>query len=148
MREVLWGIIVLCLLFACITDCRTCTVYNFTWWISGTAAGILLMTGSKDFTLGEAAELGAFVLLQLLFFSRMYGKADSYAFSVCATAEAAFGLGLKGYLIHMLAAFCLLALIQGMCRNIDKHGNLKHPVPFLPYITLAFFALLWYHYTC
>ena len=60
MREVLWGIIVLCLLFACITDCRTCTVYNFTWWISGTAAGILLMTGSKDFTLGEAAELGAF----------------------------------------------------------------------------------------
>lgn len=148
MRGLFWGIIVLCLLAACYTDCRTCSVYNVTWWISGTAAVILLVMGRNSFGVKEATELGIFVFLQLFVFSGMYGKADSYAFSVCAIAGTSAGMGLKEYLMHMLAAFCLLALIQGMCRNIDKHGNLKHPVPFLPYITLAFFALLWYHYTC
>lgn len=148
MREVLWGVIALCLLFACVTDCRTCRVYNFTWWISGTAAILLLMSGKNCLSMEDVVGLGLFVFLQMRFFSEMYGKADCYAFCVCALAEAAAGMGLWEYLVHMLGAFCLLAVVQAFCRNIDKRGNLKRPVPFLPYITLAFWALLWYHYTC
>ena len=148
MRLALWAVIALCLLFACITDCITCQVYNFTWWISGAAAALLLGTRKNGISLVCLGELGFFILLQLRLFSRLYGRADCYAFSVCAIAEAAAGLELAGFLVHMLGAFCLLALVQGMRRNIGKRGNLKRPVPFLPYITLAFWALLWYHYSC
>lgn len=109
---------------------------------------LLCLTGEEKFAAENAAELGIFVLLQLKFFSRMYGRADCYAFCVCAAAEAAAGLGMAGFLGHMLGAFCLLAVVQGARRNIDAGGNLKRPVPFLPYITLAFWAMLWYHYTC
>lgn len=148
MRLFLWSVIAVCLLFACITDCRTCQVYNFTWWIAGTAAGVLLMSGSIPLNVERMAELVGFVFLQCAVFSKMYGKADCYAFSVCALAETAAGMGATGYLAHMLGAFCLLAVVQGIRRNVDRRGNLKRPVPFLPYITLAFWALLWYHYTC
>lgn len=148
MRLVLWSVIAVCLLFACIMDCRTCQVYNFTWWISGTAALLLLVTGENRMDMECVAGLGLFVILQLKLFSEMYGRADCYAFCVCALAEAAAGLGIAEFLIHMLAAFCLLAVIQGIRGNIDRRGNLKQPVPFLPYITLAFWTLLWYHYSC
>lgn len=112
------------------------------------AALLLLITGENRMDMECVAGLGLFVLLQLKLFSKMYGRADCYAFCVCALAEAAAGLGIVEFLIHMLAAFCLLAVIQGIHRNIDRRGNLKQPVPFLPYITLAFWTLLWYHYSC
>lgn len=148
MTPTLWAVIAACLLFACVTDCKTCQVYNFTWWISGTAAVLLLAACENGVSLECAGGLGLFIILQLKFFSKLYGRADCYAFCVCATAEAAAGLRLAGFLAHMLGAFCLLAAVQGIRGNIDKRGNLKRPVPFLPYITLAFWALLWYHYSC
>ncbi len=147
MSVALWGVIAGCMLFACITDLRTCEVYNVTWWIAGGAAVLLLLTETDGFDPDILAGLGVFVLLQLFLFSGMYGRADSYAFSVCAVAEAAVGLPLAGYLIHMLLSFTLLAFVQGLRHNIGKEGNLRRPVPFLPYITLAFFALLWYSVT-
>ncbi len=148
MSALLWAVVAVCLAGACIMDCRTCQVYNFFWWISGAAAGILLLMRKEQVGVEEVAELGIFILVQCTFFAKMYGRADCYAFSVCAAAEAAAGIGGIGFLAHMLGAFCLLALVQGIRRNIDSRGNLKRPVPFLPYITLAFWALLWYHYTC
>lgn len=148
MRAFLWAVVAACLMSACIMDWQTCQVYNFLWWISGAAAGILLLTRKGRIGPEEAIELAAFVFLQCTFFSKVYGKADCYAFSVCAAAEASAGIGATGFLAHMLGAFCLLALVQGIRRNIDGRGNLKRPIPFLPYITLAFWALLWYHYTC
>lgn len=147
MSGVLWGVLAVCLAFACITDCRTCLVYNFTWWIAGAAAGVLLFAERERLEGDFLLELVIFILLQLLLFSRMYGRADCYAFCVCAVAEAAVGLPLSGYLFHMLLSFLLLAFVQGLRHNIDKGGNLRRPVPFLPYITLAFWALLWYSVT-
>lgn len=144
MSGALWGVIALCLLSACITDCRSCQVYNVTWWVSGAAAVALLLGERGRPEIGLFLELGFFVLLQLLLFPKMYGRADCYAFSVCAVAEAAAGLSLRGYLLHMLLSFMLLAFVQALRHNIDRRGNLRQPVPFLPYITLAFWALLWY----
>ena len=147
MRPALWSVIAVCLLYACITDCRTRQVYNFTWWIAGTAAALLLSAGNR-ITAERLLELALFTALQCGFFSKMYGKADCYAFSVCAAAAASEGIGLAGFLNHMLLAFALLAVVQGIRRNIGADGNLKRPVPFLPYITLAFWGLLWYYNSC
>lgn len=147
MNGALWCVLAGCLLFACITDCRTCEVYNITWWVAGGAASLLLWNGKSGIEAGCLLELGFFILLQQKLFSRMYGRADCHAFSVCAVAEAAAGLSLTGYLLHMLLAFTLLAFVQGLRHNIGRKGNLRRPVPFLPYITLAFCALLWYSVT-
>lgn len=144
MREALWCVIAVCLLSACITDLRTCQVYNITWWISGAAAAVLLFWERAGFAPRFLLELGFFILLQLTLFPKMYGRADCYAFSVCAVAEAAAGISLTGYLLHMLLSFLLLAFVQAFRHNIGRGGNLRRPVPFLPYITLAFWAMLWY----
>lgn len=146
MREMLWIILSISLLSACVMDCISCEVYNVTWWFGGTAALLLFLTGGrerKEMLVG----LVVFAGLQLVVFARMYGKADCYAFCVCAVAYAAAGIDMVGYLLHMLLSFMLLAVVQGARRNIGKDGNLKTPVPFLPYITLAFLILLWYHVT-
>lgn len=148
MNVLLWGVIAVCLLFACATDCKTCLVYNVTWWMSGAAALGLLLLYRPLPALAQWVELLAFIALQLLLFARLYGRADCYAFCVCAMAETAVGLAFLDYLVHMTLAFLLLTLVQGLRRNIGRRGNLKEPVPFLPYITLAFWALLWYHSSC
>lgn len=146
MTEALWGIIAVCLLFACITDCRSREVYNVTWWAAGAAAAALLLRGGRpDGVL--FLELGVFILLQLKLFPKLYGRADCYAFSVCAVAETAAGLSMTGYFLHMLLSFLFLAFVQALRHNIGSGGRLRHPVPFLPYITLAFWSLLWYSVT-
>lgn len=145
MTELLWFVLAASLLFACATDCKSCEVYNFTWWIGG-AAALLLLAGNRDnISAMNLIQLLFFIALQLLFFSKMYGRADCYAFSVCAVAETAVGMLLAEYLFHMLIAFAFLAIVQGVRCNIARNGNLKRPVPFLPYIMLAFWTLLWYH---
>lgn len=147
MNWLFWGVLAVCLLLACIMDCRTHEVYNVIWWAAGAAAALLLPERKDGADIGVLWELFFFILLQLTLFTRMYGRADCYAFSVCAVAEAAVGLSLTGYLLHMLISFLLLAFVQALRHNIGRGGNLLQPVPFLPYITLAFWALLWYSVT-
>lgn len=126
-----------CLLAACVSDYRTREVYNLNWWISG-AAALLLHWLNGEAAWGRLVELCFFCLLQTGLFSRMYGRADCYAFCVCAAAASSRGLGLREYLMQMAIAFGILAIVQLLRRNLDKTGNLKCPVPFLPYITLSF----------
>ena len=73
------------LLSAAYMDRRNCWVYNYVWWWCLPWAGILGLTAGGGFH-GIVAVL-VFVMLQQLLFSRMYGKADCHAFSVCALAE-------------------------------------------------------------
>ena len=130
------------LLLASITDIAICQVYNFVWWISGIAAAALL--AGRGFGTSAVWEVLLFCAIQMTLFARMYGKADCYAFCVCATAEAGLGFGLAGFLMHMLVSFLLLAAVQAVQRNIGSGGRLKRPVPFLPYITGAFYLMLIY----
>lgn len=141
MSGILWLVIAASLLVACYTDCRTCEVYNVIWWVSGTAAALSMILNGKV-TIAMVLELGVFCLIQLLLFSRMYGKADCYAFCVCAMAETACGMGFPEYLFHMVFAFGILAMVQLARQNVNSKGNLKHPVPFLPYITMGFVLVL------
>ncbi|MDE6166950.1 MAG: hypothetical protein K2G28_00635 [Acetatifactor sp.] len=134
-------VVIGCLLLACITDCATCQVYRFVWWISGGAA--LLLLGVEGWPEGERLwGLALFCFLQLILFSHMYGKGDCHAFCVCAAVEAAAGMDFTGFLIHMLVSFSLLAAVQVARGNVSRKGSLKHPVPFLPYITISFLVVL------
>ena len=129
-----------CLLLACITDIAICQVYNFVWWISGVAAVALL--AGRGLGTSVVWEVLLFCVIQMTLFARMYGKADCYAFCVCAVAEAGLGFELAGFLMHMLVSFLLLTAVQAVQRNIGSGGRLKRPVPFLPYITAAFYLML------
>lgn len=139
MRAALWGILWCSLFYGCITDLRSQKVYNFTWWFGGLAAGGLLW---RSLSPGQPAAvlwyLTAYMVLQLGVFSHMYGKADCYAFCVCAIVEASLGMGFLDYLVLMLLAILLLFPVQLFKQNIAKDGNLKQPTAFLPYISVAF----------
>lgn len=139
MTAALWVILWCSLLYGCITDMKSRMVYNFTWWLGGLAAGGLLWKSLWE-GLPEAVlwNLSVFMTVQLVLFCRMYGRADCYAFCVCAIAEASLGMRLSDYLVHILLALSLLFPVQLLKRNIAKNGNLKQPVAFLPYIILAF----------
>lgn len=135
-----------CLILACVTDLVLCQVYNFIWWIALAAAAVLFWR-SLYIPKIEAKEeiliaLLLFLLLQFTVFGRTYGKADSYAFCVCAVTEATRGIKLAGFLSHMLLAYALLFLVQTIHGNLNKRGNLKKSVPFLPYITITFWVLM------
>ena len=138
-----------CLLFACITDMTMCQVYNFTWWMSGMAVGGLLWQQWKESgTIGRMPELLLFCALQLLLCVRLYGRADGYAFCVCAGVQAGLGMGMEAYFMHMTVAFILLIMIQTLRKNIGSCGRLKRPVPFLPYVTAGFLVMLIFHKIC
>lgn len=145
LSRLLLSVILGCLLLACITDLAIYQVHNFVWWFSGIAAGLLLFVEiRRDIGIADSvlSELLAFCIIQIVLFGQLYGRADCYAFCVCAGAEVGLGMGIVGFLEHMILAFLLLTVVQAFRKNISRKGNLKKPVPFLPYITTAFYLLL------
>uniref|UniRef100_UPI004056ED68 hypothetical protein n=1 Tax=Acetatifactor sp. TaxID=1872090 RepID=UPI004056ED68 len=141
-----------CLLFACMTDGKSCEVFSFVWWIGGSVAGIMLLLSCIEAyrannIIGQAVEqqwipLFLYIVLQEYFFCKFYGKADCHAFAICGIAESALGMGVQEFLLHMVISFGLLAIVQLHRGNISKTGNLIQPVAFLPYITISFWVLL------
>lgn len=140
LRVLLLGIAAACLLAACVMDVETHLIYDYVWWISGAAALLLLVFSGNCKTVWR--DVLCFILLQQLLFGKMYGRADCHAFSVCAIIEGAFAMKMQDYLMHMLIAFCILAAVQLVRGNVGRGGNLKAPIPFLPYIALSFWSLL------
>lgn len=150
-ERVLLEILAGCLFFACQTDCRSCEVYQFTWWMAGGAAVCLLLCrelgkeGAGRISEGNVpavVPLLVYLLLQEMLFARAYGKADCHAFAVCAIALCALGTDTVWYFLHMTGAFVLLIPVQALKRNIGGRGRLKRPVAFLPYITVSFWLVV------
>lgn len=137
-----------CLVAACITDIKSNRVYNMVWWIFCTAAITLFVIGGVLPDRHQFMGLLFYVFLQMALFSKMYGKADCYAFISCALAGMGWGWAIRDFLVHMFLAFSILTMVQIKNGNVNSRGNLKTPVPFIPYITLAFWAMLWYHIIC
>ena len=127
------------LLMASWMDRKECLVYNYVWWWCLPWAGILGMTAGGEFS-GIVAVL-VFVMLQQLLFSRMYGKADCHAFSVCALAECGNAVGMVGFLLQMFLSVVLLTIVQLFRGNVTPRGRLREPQPFIPYIITAFFSV-------
>lgn len=144
-----WGaaITMLALLAASRMDLRTMTVRRWVWAAGGIPVlGLLLrnalaQAGGLRETAVSCLFLLLFFALQQGLFARMYGRADCHAFCLCAAAFALMGYGFELWIEHMALAYVLLAVAQALRRNIARTGNLKKPVPFLPYITVSF--VLW-----
>lgn len=144
-----------CLLFACITDFKQCVVFQFTWWVAVVALGgwgaVKMMRNGWSIVnvrqdtsmLSHLGGLFLYIMLQECFFSRMYGRADCHGFSLCAVAEYLCGINMSGYVYHMAIAFGMLGVVQVVRKNVNCKGNLKKPVAFLPYITVAFWLWLY-----
>lgn len=130
--------VLICFLAAAVMDYRTCRVYRLFWWIA-LGADILLWVCKADTILySRLSELIFFCLLQELFFSKMYGRADCHGFCVGAVTLFCLGGSLWDFVMLMAYSFGLLFVVQAFHRNINRRGNLKSPVPFFPYITPAF----------
>lgn len=138
-NAVLLAVFAGCLIFSCLTDVRTCYVYQFVWWLAGGAGAILLGLNIQQ---ASILSLLAYVLLQEFFFYRFYGRADCHAFSASAVILCALGMGMMEYWTHMLLAFLCLGVVQMFAGNVDSKGRLKRAVAFLPYIMLGFWVLL------
>lgn len=134
------GVLAAYLLIASITDLQTCEVYDFLAIVAGSIGLLVLFAGGLSGI--RLFSLILFGLIQLFLFMKMYGRADGWAFLVCAVYESRFGKGMLTYLLHMASAFLVLAVIQGLNRNIARNGNLKKPVPFLPYIAVTVWGFL------
>ena len=140
LRILLLGIVSGGLLAAWIMDVETHLIYDFVWWISGTAAVLLLILSGNAWILRW--DLTSFIVLQHLLFGRLYGRADCHAICVCALVEGAFAMRMQDYLIHMLMALGILTVVQWYWGNVTADGRLKEAVPFLPYITVSFWGML------
>ena len=151
-KYVLFCIVAGGLVTACATDIAICQVHNFVWWGTGMAGSCMLFESLRNErqseVFGKLISLLLFILIQQLLFSRLYGRADCYAFSNCAIVEYAQGYGFRDCLFHMLLAVILLAIVQMLQKNMNRKGNLKKPVAFLPYITFSFWLKLFFVYLC
>ena len=124
-------------LVAAYTDYHTCQVYRFVWWIALAADMVLLVFYGRQTGLCDLQEPVVFCLLQELGFSKMYGRADCHAFCVGAITLYCVGGRMWDFLLLMSYAFGMLLVVQALDGNINRKGNLKRPVAFLPYITVA-----------
>lgn len=115
-----------------ITDIQTCKVYDILQ-IPAAAAGTILCLCQVS-TPEAGRGLVIFALLQYLLFRRFYGEGDVMAFLICSLYLVSRGGDLRTLLMHMALAFTLLGAVQMFRHNINRKGNLKVPVPFLPYI--------------
>lgn len=122
-----------------IQDARQGEVSNF-FWVCSTVWFLLFgLLAPPEWFPGEPI---VFWILQQLWFSRLYGRADCHGFSCCGFWFWALGYGLAVCLFHMLLALLLLAVVQLIKGNVDKRGNLRTPVPFIPYILLGFCGII------
>lgn len=122
-----------------ITDFQTCKVYDILQVPAAVAGAILCLL--QEPLPGGGSGLVLFALLQYLLFMRFYGEGDVMAFQICSLYLVGKGGDLQTLLLHMALAFTLLGAVQALRRNINQKGNLKVPVPFLPYIACS---LLWF----
>ena len=145
-EQILWGMLAGGMLTAACMDAMECWVYNYVWWWC-LACDITLLLLQKDFSrqrnLQQMISVVVFIVLQQVFFVRMYGRADGHAFCVCAMAEAVCGGKMVLFLLHMLLAVILLAFVQFCRGNITRRGRLRKPQPFIPYIVVSFWMVLW-----
>ena len=146
LRVLLLGVVSGGLLAAWVMDVETHMIYDFVWWISGSAAFLLLVFSENARIVRW--DITVFIVLQQLVFGRLYGRADCHAFSVCALVEGAFGMTMQDYLMHMLIALCILTVVQLAKSNVTGDGRLKEPVPFLPYIAVSFIYKVFFVYLC
>lgn len=142
-QPILWAgylILTVYLTVCAITDFQTCKVYDLLQIPAAVAGAVLCLLQAPLPEGGRGLVL--FALLQYLLFTRFYGEGDVMAFQICSLYLVGRGGDLQTLLLHMALAFILLGGVQAFKRNINQKGNLKAPVPFLPYIACSLLCFL------
>lgn len=116
-------------------DAKYQEVYDFFHFVN--MASIVLIIGDAGFPQNYLPFL-IFAALQLCIFQFMYGQADAFLFCECGTFLMLHNAELMDYIGHMGIMLILLAIVQGIQKNINKYGNLKQPVAMTPYIAASF----------
>lgn len=133
------GVLAAYLLIASVQDFQTYEVYDFLHCIMFVLGIVLIIWIIPS---GKMGSFLLYVLVQKFLFMRMYGAADGFVFLVCALFESVFGEGMLTFLQHMALTYLVLGVIQGWRKNIDRKGNLKQPVAFVPYIAATVWLFL------
>lgn len=133
------GVLAAYLLVASIQDVQSREVYDFLHLMALPAGLVFVWT---EVSWDKLISLAVFAVVQFGIFMRMYGAGDGLAFLVCAVFESRFGAGMLTYLLHMSAAYVLLGVVQGIRGNLNRQGNLREPVAFIPYIAVTTWIFL------
>ncbi len=126
------------LLVVILEDWESCQVYRLLWGLFMVCAVGAYVFCNVKLEAGHLMQWICFCVLQYLFFSRLYGLADCHGFCCFGFLLLLNGNGLQGMLMQMLLSILFLGVVQLLKRNVNKYGNLKQPVAFLPYIGAAF----------
>ena len=116
-------------------DIKYQEVYDLFHFIN--LASMVLFVGYVGFPKNYISFL-FFAALQLGIFQFMYGQADAFLFCECATFLMLHNAEIEDYMWHMGIMLVILTVVQGVKKNINKRGNLKHPVAMTPYILSSF----------
>lgn len=116
-------------------DIKYQEVYDLFHFIN--LASMILFIGYTGFPKNYISFL-FFAALQLGIFQFMYGQADVFLFCECAAFLMLHNAEIEDYMWHMGIMLIFLAVVQGAKKNINKQGNLKHPVAMTPYIAASF----------
>ena len=137
MPAVSYVLALISLILASYEDIRTKRVTNVIWWIF--SAGLLMLPfGCGGIGPEAAMECIIAVCVQEFIMCRVYGRADSHAFSCCALFLILTGAGAEGHILHMGLSLAFLTAVQAVRGNIGRNLKLKAPVPFVPYISISF----------
>ena len=130
--------VILCLAAASVEDILTKKAADIIWWIFAPASLLVLSASRTPPGFWDFFECLFAIFVQEHIMCRFYGRADSHAFSCCAIFLIFSGARLEGHILHMFISLILLSVHQKLRHNIGNRGKLISPVPFIPYISVAF----------
>ena len=122
-----------------VTDTLLFQVHDVMQYLGVFGGGIWIFY--KNPVAGIGFSIIIFACMQYFILMRFYGKADGMGFCICSLYLAGKGMDVEGYLYHMVFAFVMLAVVQGVKGNINGKGNLKRAIALYPYITMSFVCM-------
>ncbi len=139
-EKVCWMAIVVYLIVCTVMDIVLCQVNDVLQYLGVLGGAVFLW--NRETSAWAGISLILFVIIQYFGFRKLYGKADTMAFAICAMYLAGLGGDTEHCLWHMTISFILMAVVQAFAGNINKRGELCKPVPMLPYISVGFLLLM------
>lgn len=133
---VFFALINLMMVIASVMDLKEKKVYDLVWIVCITASAFFIIT-ERSLMLLDLPGLLLYVIVQEFAMGKVYGRADSHAFTSCAFYFAGFGRTIDVYVFHLSVTFIMISAVQMIKKNTDKRGKLLEPVAMVPYITVG-----------
>lgn len=129
------------LVCAAIMDYKYHEVYDYFWIVIIVIAFIIRLIFT-ELTLWEVLSLMIYVVMQEAVMCHGYGKADCHAFCSCAMLIGIYHMTLEYFILHMFITVVIMTIHQLAKKNVSINGRLKQEIPMIPYIVVAYFAVM------